>query len=177
MKVIGLVGSPRKNSNTDLIVTAILNGASKKHIVEKIYLYKLRIDPCVDCRACKKGSFQCVLDDDMPALYPKIQEADIIVWGTPLYWYGPSAKTKLFLDRLRPFISSGKLKGKKAVLAIPSEEGANACNYVVGMFNSSFRYLGIELVSVLLPKASKRAEIKKQATILDQAQKTGLHFS
>jgi multimeric flavodoxin WrbA len=97
MKVIGLVGSPRKNSNTDLIVTAILNGASKKHIVEKIYLYKLRIDPCVDCRACKKGSFQCVLDDDMPALYPKIQEADIIVWGTPLYCKDHQLKQSCFL--------------------------------------------------------------------------------
>jgi len=170
LKVLGLVGSPRKDSNTDLLVNAILSGAvENKNTGEKVYLYNADIAPCVDCRACKKGSYQCALKDDMQTLYPKLEEADAIVFGTPLYWYGPSAKMKLLVDRLRPFSASKKLKGKKAVLVIPSEEGADACNHAVGMFNLSLKYLEVDLVSVLLPKASERAEIKEQTETIHKA--------
>jgi multimeric flavodoxin WrbA len=177
MKILGLVGSPRKNSNTDLLVSAILEGAAKnKHVTEKVYLYSVEIDPCVDCRACKKGKLQCALKDGMQTLYPKLEEADVIVFGTPLYWYGPSAKMKLLLDRLRPYIASKKLKGRKAVLVVPSEEGADACSHVVGMFNLSMKYLEIDLMSVLLPRASEGAEVKEQPETLHEARMIGKHI-
>ena len=170
MKVLGLVGSPRKKSNTDLLVAEILTGAAENgHYTEKVYLYNIDILPCVDCKVCKRSNYQCALKDGMQTLYPKLEEADVIVFGTPLYWYGPSAKMKLLVDRLRPYIASKKLGGKKAVLVVPSEEGADACNLAVGMFNLSFKYLEMDLVSVLLPKASERAEVKKQPQVFKEA--------
>lgn len=174
MKILGLVGSPRRDSNTDLLVSAILEGAAKnKYSTEKVYLYSVDIALCVDCRACKKGSYQCILNDGMQTLYPKLEEANVIVFGTPLYWYGPTAKMKLLLDRLRPFIKSKKLSGKKAVLVVPSEEGADACNHIVGMFHLSFKYLEMAIVSVLLPKASEKAEVKSQPHVLSEASELG----
>lgn len=174
MKVLGLVGSPRRGSNTDLLVNLILEGAGEgKHAIEKVYLYPLDIKPCMDCKACKKGSFQCTLKDDMKELYLKLEEADVIVFGTPLYWYGPSAKMKLLIDRLRPFIASRKLSGKKAVLVVPSEEGAEACNFAVGMFKMSFKYLEVDLVSVLLSRASEYAEVETQPQTLNEASAVG----
>ncbi len=176
MKVLGLVGSPRKGSNTDLLVSAILEGAARnKHKTEKVFLYSVEIDPCVDCRACKKGKHQCALKDGMATLYQKLEAADVIVFGTPLYWYGPSAKMKLLLDRLRPYIASKRLKGKKAVLVVPSEEGADACSHTVGMFNMSLKYLEMDLMSVLLPKASERAEVEGQPETLHEARMIGRH--
>jgi multimeric flavodoxin WrbA len=57
MKVLGLVGSPRKSSNTDLLVEEILKAAIKNgHKTEKVYLYSLNIEACVDCKACKKAA-------------------------------------------------------------------------------------------------------------------------
>jgi len=170
MKVLGLIGSPRKCSNTDLLVSAILDGASQNnHTTEKVYLYDVDISPCMDCRACKQGQFKCALHDDMQILYPKLNEADVIVFGTPLYWYGPSAKMKLLLDRLRPFIASKGLNCKKAVLVVPSEEGLDACNFTVGMFNLSFKYLEMRLIGTLLAKASEKAEVKGQPQVLSEA--------
>jgi len=82
MKILGLVGSPRRKSNTDLLVSAILDGASKnKHTTEKVYLYNFKIEPCIDCKACKKGTYQCILKDSMAKLYPKLEKADVIVFG------------------------------------------------------------------------------------------------
>ncbi|NLB75775.1 MAG: NAD(P)H-dependent oxidoreductase [Crenarchaeota archaeon] len=49
-------------------------------------------------------------------------KTDVILFGTPLYWYGPLAKMKLFQDHLRPFIGSKKLKGKRDALLFPREK-------------------------------------------------------
>lgn len=170
MKILGFVASPRKGSNTDLLVDAILSGArSTGHLTEKIYLYDVDIKPCIDCRTCKKGNYTCILVDGMTPLYSKLEDSDVIVFGTPLYWYGPSAKMKLLVDRLRPFAESKKLKGKKTILVVPSEEGAEACTLIVSMFDLSFKYLEMELANVLLPKASERAEIKGQPQTFAEA--------
>ena len=154
----GLVGSPRRESNTDLVVNSILDGAaSNGHIIDKLYLYGLDLKPCVDCRACKQGNFQCILNDDMQKLYPMLQNADVLVFGTPLYWYGPTSQMKLLIDRLRPYITSKKLKGKKAILVVPSEEGPEACNHIIGMFELSFQYLGVTMIdkTCQLPQTSE----------------------
>jgi multimeric flavodoxin WrbA len=174
VKVLGLVGSPRKGSNTDMLVSSLLYGAgASNHQIEMLNLYDIEISPCIDCRSCKKGAHRCLLGDGMQTIYQKIENADIIVFGTPLYWYGPSAKMKLLIDRLRPYISSKKLNGKKAALIIPSEEGPNACSLTVEMFERSFKYLGITLVGKILPKAYDRKEIKGQPQVLSEAYELG----
>jgi hypothetical protein len=72
MKVLGLVGSPRRASNTDLLVTAVLEGATtNNHITEIIYLYDMEIAPCIDCKVCKKVNYKCALKDDMQGLYSR----------------------------------------------------------------------------------------------------------
>ncbi len=80
---------------------------------------------------------------------------------------------KALMDRLRPYIASKKQSGKKAVIVVPSEEGAEACNLTVGMFNLSLKYLEMSSVATLLPKASERAEVKKQPQTLKDAYEIG----
>jgi multimeric flavodoxin WrbA len=174
VKVVGLVGSPRKQGNTDLVVSKILDGVeSEGNLTEKVYLYDHEILPCTDCRACKKGDFQCVLKDDMRGVYPKLEAADVIVFGTLLYWYGATAKMKLFVDRLRPYIASRRLKTKKAVLVVPSEEGAKACLSLVDMFRCSFKYIEMELLSQVLVKAYEKGEVANHPDILAAAFQVG----
>ena len=169
MKVLGIIGSPRKGGNTDLLVNAVLYGAgSRGQEIEKN-----NILPCMDCRGCKRKSFQCVLNDGMKQLYPKLEEADVIVFGTPLYWYGPTAKMKLMFDRLRPFVASKKLQGKRAILIVPSDEGPEACRCLVCMFELSFKYLGMKVEEKVLIQASEKAEVKNQPGILNEAFKLG----
>jgi len=174
MKVLGLVGSPRKGGNTDLLVSAVLYGAGASgHEVEKLFVYDFDILPCLDCRGCKKEPFQCVVKDGMKQLYPKLDVADVIVFGTPLYWYGPTAKMKLLVDKLRPYAVSKKLKGKRAVLIVPSEEGPDACTQLVSMFKRSFGYLEVDLARKILVKASEKGEVKQQPKVLEEAYQLG----
>lgn len=170
MKILALIGSPRKGSNTDTLVDHILSGCRENgHTGEKAYLYDYEIAPCMDCRRCKEAPYVCVLHDDMLAIYPKIEEADVIIFGTPLYWYGPTAKMKLLIDRLRPYIASRKLDGKRGVLVSPSEEGPKACKTLVEMFRKSLAYVGMEFAGAILPKAYERGEIKENQEELRRA--------
>ena len=85
MNILAVIGSPRKQGNTDLVIEQILAGAREKaHECEKIYLYDYEIYSCIDCRNCKKGDYVCTIEDDMKELYPRIDNTDLIVFGTPL---------------------------------------------------------------------------------------------
>ncbi len=174
MKILALIGSPRKGSNTDLLVDAVIEGArTKGHSADKLFLYDHDIRPCVDCRGCKRDDHRCALRDDMQTIYPRISDADLIIFATPVYWYGPTAKMKLLLDRLRPFIADGGLTGKKGLLVVPSEEGAGCCGPLLSMFHMSFGYLGMESAGEILVSAYERGEIKKSPHELKRAFEIG----
>lgn len=175
MQVLGIVGSPRKQGNTDILMGKLLKGCQKNnHTTEKIYLYDYNIEPCIDCRSCKKGDLECVLKDDMTALYAKVESSDTIIFGTPIYWYGPTAKMKLFIDRLRPFIANRKLEGKTGIVVIPSEEGPKICKPLLEMFEMSFKYLGMKYLGEIMVIAYEKGEIEKNESELKRAYELGL---
>jgi len=175
MKILALVGSPRKGSNTDILVEQVLKGCEVKgHAAEKLYLYDYEISPCIDCRNCKKGDRVCTVPDGMQEIYPKIQEADLLIFGTPLYWYSPAGQMKLFIDRLRPFADNNKLKGKRGLIVVPSEEGPKACEPLIGMFCLIFEHLGMEFVGRVLAIACEAGEIRGNQEELKKAYELGI---
>jgi len=178
MRILAFVGSPRKGSNTDILIEETLRGLKMGgHAYEKIYLYQYEIAPCIDCRKCKKGDCVCIIKDDMQQVYPKMDRADLIIFGTPNYWYGPTAKMKLLIDRMRPYIASNRLKGKKAVVITPAAEGKNACGPMSEMFRMSFEYLEMEFAGKILAKAYERGEIKNDHEVLTSAYDLGVSLS
>jgi multimeric flavodoxin WrbA len=178
MKILALIGSPRKGGNTDILVDKILMGAGDNgNSFEKIYLYDFDISACIDCRKCKRSSFVCAFEDGMSCIYPKLEEADLIIFGTPVYWYGPTAKMKLLIDRLRPFIASGKLKGTKGMVVTPSEEGNSYCGPLIESFKMSFEYLGMSFAGGMLAKAYERGEIKNNTVELTKAYDLGKSYT
>ena len=99
MKVIGFVGSPRKGGNTDRLVAEMLAGAGDAgHETEKVYLaaYALTpIDPVYGDDLNWTDARQGVADE----LIEKIVAADVVVLGSPVYWFSISGLMKLFIDR------------------------------------------------------------------------------
>jgi multimeric flavodoxin WrbA len=175
MNILALIGSPRKKGNTDILIDQILKGSEKKgHLSEKRYLYDYDISPCIDCRACKRGDSICPLKDGMRELYPRIENADLLLLGAPNYWYGPPAKMKLLIDRLRPFVMRRRLEGKKWIVVSPSAEGPKSCRFFLESFHLSFDYLGMEFGGKLLVKAYEKGEIKKDPKALKMAYEPGL---
>lgn len=176
MKILALNGSPRKQGNTDILIDEILLGArSKGLLAEKLRLYDYEIQPCIDCRRCKQSEagYTCALKDGMAEIYAKLEAADIIIFGTPIYWYGPTAKMKLLIDRLRPFIASRKLSGKRGIVVVPSEEGPDCCGPLLEMLRMSFEYLGMSMGESIQARAYEQGEIRQSPGELERAYRLG----
>lgn len=168
------IGSPRKNGNTHAMARALFDTLEQAgHKVQTFHLYDQDIKPCIDCRACKKGDLVCVLKDDMATLYAALEASDIIVIGTPIYWFGPTSQTKAFLDRLRPYFANKKLTGKKAALLMPAGSGAGDCDLCEAMFRRSFAALGIDFLGAVTAEAYDVGDAETDQAVMSNIKKLG----
>ena len=100
MKILILCGSPHKNGTTNALAEAFVSGIDRtKHTVETVQLSQKNIAPCLGCEYCRKNNGACVRKDDMEALIPSILEADLIVFVSPIYYFGFNAQLKAVIDR------------------------------------------------------------------------------
>jgi len=180
LKILAVVGSPRKKGNTDILINEVLKGAKAAGSkFEKIFLNDLEIKPCqAECSSyCKKRGY-CKIKDDMERLYDKLFESDIIILATPVYWYGPSAQLKTFIDRWYAFCHPRhvlKMKGKRFVLIAPLEElDKSAAQPLVNMIKRSLDYLDSKFHAKLIVSAGEKGEVKKDLHSMKQAYKIGL---
>ena len=174
MKVIGFVGSPRKGGNTETLVVEVLRGAASMGAkTEQVSLAKAKVTPCRACDGCRKGG-RCQVEDEMQPLYDKLFEADVIVLGTPIYFWGPSAQAKAFVDRWYAIDQDGireKLVGKKFLLVCAfADSSPETASPTISMMRTGIEYLGMEFHEPLLAAscwekkdAAAKPELMKQA--------------
>jgi multimeric flavodoxin WrbA len=177
-KILGIMGSPRKNGNTHILLSKILESAKDYGaITDILFLNDLNINECDGCHSCWKGN-QCSKNDDMNNIYPKIIESDIIIFGTPVYWYGPTALMKGFIDRFVFFNcpeNRVKIRGKMAILVVPfEEEKVETAESLIKMFEKSFDYLEMKLIEkIIVPGVGDKGEVLKKQDILNSCYELG----
>lgn len=99
VNILIVIGSSRKNGNTDQLASAFQHGAETAgHRIERIFLGDKTVNGCRGCNACRYAK-PCVLKDDFPAMVPAIRNADLIVFASPLYFWTISARLKAFIER------------------------------------------------------------------------------
>lgn len=176
MKILAVVGSPRKGGNTDLLMDSLIQGAREAGAeVERVFISDLDVNPCDNCDVCKSTG-ECIQEDDMTPLYDKLLESDVWVLGTPIYWWGPSAQLKAFIDRWYGIGDAQRqqLKGKKAALVAPFEDSDPAtARHVVGMMHDIFDYLKMEYLGQVLATAKQRGEIAGNPAAIEEARALG----
>ncbi|MFB0556448.1 MAG: flavodoxin family protein [Dehalococcoidia bacterium] len=100
MKVIGIVGSPRKNGNTELLTKHTLKAISEEGVdTEVIRLAGLEIKPCNACMACKEKEI-CSIKDDLFPIYLRMKEAEGIILASPVYYSSATALIKALMERV-----------------------------------------------------------------------------
>jgi multimeric flavodoxin WrbA len=178
MNILAIVGSPRKGGNTDILLSRIAEGARAGGAeVETVYLGGLQVRECDGCHACWQGRV-CSKDDDMRGLYPRIAGSDVIVFGTPVYWYGPTALMKAFIDRFVYFNGEAnrpQVRGKKAVVAIVLEEDREETwRPVAEFFERSLAYLEMQPAgTIVVPGVGAKGAIRKKPERLEEALRLG----
>lgn len=105
-KVLVISTSPRKGSNSDQLAEDFIRGAQQAgNTVEKITLRDKTIGFCKGCLSCVRTQ-RCVIADDANAIVEKMLSSDVIVFATPIYYYGMSGQMKTMLDRSNPLYGS-----------------------------------------------------------------------
>ena len=101
MKIVALLGSPRKKGNSETLARAVVRPIEQDGgTVEYIRLNDLSLRPCQGCGGCDKTG-NCVIKDDMSDIYSAVDDADRILLVSPVYFYGLSAQCKIFGDRMQ----------------------------------------------------------------------------
>lgn len=117
MKIVVLNGSPRKGGNTEIMVEAFAKGARKNnHEVIALDIATMDIKGCRGCKYCFAHLGECVQKDDMATVYKELQDADMVVFAAPIYWFDMTAQLKTVIDRLYAFGSVGFHFNKVALL-------------------------------------------------------------
>jgi multimeric flavodoxin WrbA len=99
MNVLAILGSPRRQGNTEILLDTLIQGVKEQGgEVEKLVLCDYNISPCIECGTCSSIG-ECAIEDDMQKIYPKLLIADAIVIASPIFFYSVTAITKAFIDR------------------------------------------------------------------------------
>ncbi len=116
MKIVVLTGSPRKNGNSTYLAEQFIKGAEEQgHDVFRFDCAFKQVEPCRACNHCGMNG-PCIYNDDFQELRHHLIEADMVVFATPMYYFGISAQMKRVIDRF--YSINGQIKGapKKAAL-------------------------------------------------------------
>lgn len=126
-----LLGSPRAGGNSETMADALAKGAEEKgYEIRKVRLTAMTLRGCVDCRKCWSSGKPCVQNDDMDRVYSDIEDASVIAFVSPLYFYSWSAQIKPVWDRLLPYGADDaprSLKDKKALLLVTAGDADENC--------------------------------------------------
>jgi len=174
-RVLGIVGSPRHGGNTEILVDVVLRGAEEAGAsVEKVVLSKLNITPCQACDVCLE-THQCVYQDDMPELQEKMQGSQVWVLGTPIYWWGPTAQFKAFVDRWYGIGSIVTFQRRRVILAIPlGDANPQIARHTVGMLTDALAWKKAELfATILAPGVLDLGAVRKHPDVLAAAYRAG----
>ncbi|MCF0150010.1 MAG: flavodoxin family protein [Firmicutes bacterium] len=136
MKIVVLNGSPRQG-NTLAAAKAFTTALGPQHSFEIIDTYKLKVSPCVACLQCQntKG---CIEKDDSNMIVDTLVAADMIVFASPVYWWGLSAQLKLVIDKM--YCKAAQMKGKKIGVIVVG--GANTDSEQYKLIEDQFRMMG-----------------------------------
>ncbi len=167
MKITVLNGSPRKQ-NTTFMVDAFVKGAEEAgHTVEVIQVGKMKINGCLGCEYCHgKGEGKCIQKDDMDKVYPAYQDCDMIVFASPIYYFGMTAQITAATQRVYAMMKWPK--ATKAALLL-SSMSPDVYAGAIGTYKGIMGFTGIEDVGIFTAKDPENGSEELEKTIYEFA--------
>jgi multimeric flavodoxin WrbA len=161
MNILVVTGSPRKNGNTEIMAevfaqTAIASG----HQVTVKKLSEKKVNPCMACQYCFSHDGVCVQRDDMNELLKDLEQADLLVIASPIYWFDVSAQTKCYIDRM---YASGKKGFHLSAIAMLLNSGGNGVFAAAeAQLKAIASYLKWEIKGIIkIPNLEKKGSVKE----------------
>jgi multimeric flavodoxin WrbA len=152
-------------------VTEVLRGAEAVGArSQKVFVGRYKIAPCTSCGGCVKTG-RCVSRDGMDELVPFMEEHQVWVLGTPVYWWAASAQMKLFIDRWFAPWANPKTREmfshRVAVVVTPlGDTDPAVARHTTGMFGDIFAFLGIPIAATVVAPGVGGSGIEAGADVL-----------
>ena len=160
MKILGIVCSPRKDGNTEILVREALEAAHEAGSeTELILIAGKKIAPCDGCNACLKDGV-CKIKDDMQTIYEQLEKADGLIFGAPVYFYNVTAQAKAVMDRTYPLAFSRKLRGKVAAAIVAA--GNMGIGQVLGWMYTFFDQHRMIIAGSGAGYGTEKGDVKKE---------------
>ena len=182
MNILGIMGSPRLGGNTDLLMDEALKGArSQGAFAEKIIVDELDIAPCRELCGCMKDG-RCVIRDDMDDIYRSLEEADALIIGSPMFFYGLPSQLKALVDRCqalwaRKYVlkQESPMQGRKgAFIAVGATKGSDLFDGSKLTIKYFFDAIGFEYAGELLVwNVDEKGVVRKHPTAMADAYELG----
>ena len=196
-RIVIIEASPRKNGNSTILAQEVAAGAtSAGALVDIVCLADCKIGPCIACDACQESlKTDCVIHDDMASLYPRLREADVIVYATPVYWFTVSAQMKLFMDRCYALMYASTVPGDdgEPVYTVECDLGSKKLAVVltygdvdpfvsgavnaIRTYQDMARFVGSEIASIVYGSAFAEGEVADNQTLMKQAHDLGVDLA
>jgi len=179
MKILGLVGSPRVDGNTQKLVEIILAKTVEYGAETKIFnLNEMDIKGCQSCFHCKTTDGDCAIRDDMPQLFEEIKQADAVIIGSPIYFGQMTAQLKLFVDRHFSQFGSdfeSKIGKKDSVLVFThGNPKSDLFKQYIDSTSKLFGFLGYNVQDLLVaPGLRKIGAINQNEELMQKAKEIG----
>lgn len=185
MMVLGLQGSPRKNGNTEILLSTFMDTAKQSGAETcVINVYEQKINPCIECSMCEKIGTCSIQDEMNQKIYPLLRRADIVVLASPIFFYNVTAPLKALIDRTQTFWSrkyrlnmeDPRRKNRKGfLLAIGATKGKTLFHGTIATAKYFFDAIGAtSLGQLTYPRIEERGEINQHPTAIADAKQNAL---
>ena len=161
MNILVLNGSPRPRSNTKAHIEAFKDGAeSVGHSVRVLNIASMKINGCMGCEYCHtKGDGTCVQKDDMQEIYPYLENSDMVVIASPIYYWGFSGQMMSLISR---FYAPGKPAADKYAMFL-SSGSPNVYDAPISEYKSMLKYFGATNMGILTAYGDQNKSDEKLA--------------
>lgn len=175
MNILILKGSPNINGSSAILAEAFADGATAVgHEVSSVNVTQANIHPCLGCIHCGYDG-PCIQKDGMQTLRPQILSADMLVFATPLYYYGFSAQLKTLIDRFCAFNFEIKTRHLHSALLVSAWNSADWTFDAIKMhYQTLVRSLGFKDEGMVLGVGCGTPEMTKSSKFPDLAYQLGL---
>lgn len=168
-KVVIISSSPRKNGNSDILAKEFARGAADAgNSVDIIELRDMDLRFCRGCLYCQSHD-RCVIDDSVRETLPEVQNADVLVFATPVYYYCVSGQLKTYLDRLNPLFSRENAFKEVYIIATCADEEQSAFDGTVKAVEGWVDcFEGVSIAGkILCPGVTDVGDVKTKAALKD----------
>lgn len=172
-KILVLCGSGRRHGNSEKLADAFIKGAALHNEITKITLANKKIAPCCSCNYCQDHEGRCAIQDDMQEIIAALQNNDILVFCSPVYYLGFSAQLKTVIDRTYAESAIGRKVQNTILLSVAGRKEEFVSDSMINAYQQICGYLGFEDLGIISAKGCENPDDIENSPMLIEAFELG----